>query len=415
MALQTKGRLTGLVLSVRRTALCSALALCAWGPLWSTSASAQLAPDMALAPFAVAAYAASDDRVTFEIVKPRARSAAAGLLSHVAIQGLDATVYVKHLTVLAGGHATEIPVRRVLGPGDGSGPIDLRTGGAVVRSVIVHIQANRQAPGRVALYVPGGSAAATAIVSNAEPADDPEANLDAGMTPVGRYTAMPGVERHALRLGASKGRFTSLVLRMREGAIALEAVRIVYNTGEVQTVAFGRAFGAGDRTRDIALERDSFISEIQFAIAPLRTGRAVLDLYGTYAEGWTGETGESKTYTAGWVMLGIRRATRDHLALGLPGTGVADETRVAPGLGRFKKLRFVARDGAMSLGVVTVLFDDGERGVIQVGQALARDQTSQPVSIEDGGRGRGVAAITLPPASKIAARRDGYVEVWGQN
>ena len=52
---------------------------------------------------------------------------------------------------------------------------------------------------------------------------------------------------------------------------------------------------------------------------------------------------------------------------------------------------------------------------VQVGQGLLRDQTSQPVSIENGGRGRGIVAIQLPPASKVAARRDGYVEVWGQN
>ena len=382
----------------------------------SAPALAQVGPDMAPAPFAVSAFAAADDHVTFDILKARARSLAAGTLSHVAIQGLDATVYVKHLTVHTGGRATEIPVRRPLVPGEGTGPIDLRSDGATVRAITVHIQANAQAnalaQGRIALYVPAGSAAAATIVSGTPSGDNPGARPDGAMTPVARYTALPGADRHALRLGMAKGRFASLVLRIQEGAIGLNAVRILYNTGEVQMVPFGRPFGAGDQTREIVLERDAFIAEIQFALAPLTASRAVLDLYGTYADGWTGENGESKTYTAGWVMLGIRRATRDHLA---QNTGVPEDARVAPGLGRFKKLRFVARDGSMSLGAVTVLFDDGERSTVQVGQGLLRDQTSQPVSIENSGRGRGIAAIQLPPASKVAARRDGYVEVWGQN
>jgi hypothetical protein len=399
--------------SLRRLAFGSALACCTWLVALTDPVAAQSGPDMAPTPFAVAQFTVSDDHVAFEIVKPRARSNSVGMLSHIAIQGLDATVYVKHVTVQVGSRSTDIPVRRVLGPGDGTGAIDLRTNGAIVRNLIIHIQANTQSPGRMALFVPHGSAAAAAIVSTASPGHDVvTGSLAADMTPIGRYIAMPGVERHTLRLGTSKGRFTSLALRIREGAIGLDALRVVYNTGEVQTVPVGRPFGTGDRTPDIVLERDTFISEMQFALAPLLAGRAVIDVHGTYADGWTGDAGESKTYTAGWVMLGLRRATRDHLARD---SGVPDDTRIAPGLGRFKKLRFTARDGAMTLGVVTVLFDDGERLVLPVGQTLERDQTSQPVSIEDPGRARGIAAITLPPASRIAAKRDGYVEIWGQN
>jgi hypothetical protein len=276
----------------------------------------------------------------------------------------------------------------------------------------VHFQPNAGTPGRVALYVPEGSAAAAMIISPDVGASGlTTGSIDPGLFPVTRYMAMPGVERHGVKLGVSKGRFAALSLRIQEGAVVLNAVRVVYNTGEVQTVPFGRPLGAGDRTPAFTLERDTFINEIQFLMAPLVSARAVIDVFGTYAEGWSGETGEAKTYTAGWVMLGIRRPTREHLAQ----ASVPEDPRIAPDLGRFKKLRFVARDGAMSVGVVTVLYDDGERALLQVGQMLARDQVSQPVTIEDGGRGRGIVAVSLPPVSKRGARLDGFVEVWGQN
>jgi hypothetical protein len=314
------------------------------------------------------------------------------------LQALDRPVYVRDIEFQIGNGRESRIVRRVLLPGEASEPITVPSSGGPVRQLTIHIQPDKEGAGRLVVLAPGMT---TDAVPNAE------ILLPAEMTQIARHIAQPGIDRHAIVLGPSKGRFSHLAIRVSEGVVGLQGLKIVYAGGITQMVPVGRQFRAGEQFPPFVLERDLSINEIQLLLADPLTTRAVFDVFGQYAEGWTGETGENRTYSAGWVMLGVRRPFREGMA--------AEDVNVPAGIGRFKKLRFTARDGAMTLGVITVLYEDGERSSLEVGQMLQRDQTSQPVTIEVSGRGRAISAIALPPGGKHAARRDGYVEVWGQN
>jgi hypothetical protein len=326
-------------------------------------------------------------------------------LGQVLLQSVDGPVYIRHVAVVMGTETIDIPVRRILAAGETAGPFVLKAPGrGLITALTVHVQPDAQASGRIAVLAP--TEALEHITQQAAHSRN-LANDRAGLTLIAASTIQPLTARTAVRLGPSKGRLTHILLRLRSGTLALQAVRVLHVTGETQMLAMDRTLGPGDATVALPLERDAFVAEVQVIGTAQGSARTVLDVYGQLADGWTGDAGESKTYTAGWVLIGLRRPSRD-------GAG-GDDARVTADLGRFKKLKFTARDGAVTLTTATVVFDDGDQTSVSIGQTLTKDQTSQPVGLVETGPGRGIAAVILPPASKTAMRRDGYVEVWGQN
>jgi hypothetical protein len=352
------------------------------------------------------------DKVAFESQRPGQSSATTLVLSDIVLQAQDGPVVVRQMRVTVGRETIEFPIRRALAPGETVGPFAIKVSGAVSR-IVVDIQPDRQSTARISVLVP--SAVSSAVAAARAPTQTQlPASLN-GLSQLGTTTfgaqgthGAQGAladDRVAVRIGPAKGRHTQIAFYMRHGAVTLRGVRILYATGETQDVPFARQFVEGEVASPIILEREGFISEIQYRVTA-SSPRAVIDLYGALSDGWTGDAGESKTYSAGWVLLGLRRPTADDLGRDIP---------VTADVGRLKKMRFTAREASVTLTSVIVVFDDGDRATFPVGQTLSKDQTSQPIKLEETGIGRRIAAIIFPPASKIATRRDSYIEVWGQN
>jgi hypothetical protein len=384
--------------------------------LYAQTTLSQTSIDQGWTPLAVLVPTPGADHATFEVPSNRRSSSSAKLLiSDVLLQVLDGPMFVRQMRVTRGRETVEIPIRRAYGPGDQIGPYTFAAGDAVSR-IVVDLQPDRQSNARIAVFVPGALAGAVAAVLAPAPQGVP-ATLD-GLSPIGTITlnessaagmgsafGTPAGGKPSFRIGAQRGRLTHLALYVQRGTLTLRGLRIVYATGETQDIALERQLTEGQATPLILVEREGFIAEVQYNVSA-STPRANITLYGALAEGWTGEAGESKTYTAGWVLLALQRPSQEALLR---------EARVTADVGRFKKLRFTAREGSASLSSVTVVFDDGSRATISIGQNLAKDQTSQPIKLEDAGGGRRIEAIIFPPASKSAIKRDSYVEVWGQN
>jgi hypothetical protein len=384
--------------------ICLGLALiCGSSATYGQSRGEHATRDSAWVPLTVLSPTPGDDQVTFEFTRKGRTGAQPGLLvSDILLQAVDGPVIVRQLRVSVGREVVEFSVRKSLAPGEVLGPFAIKVSGAVTR-IVVDLQPDRQSNGRLGVFVPATAAAGVAaILAPANVALPPTME---GMSQIATTTIGLAGARPAARVGFAKGRYTHILVRAQAGSVALQGVVIKFTTGETQAVAFPGQLNEGDTTLPIALERDAFVAEVEYLIAGT-AGRAVLDLYGMLADGWTGDAGESKTYAGGWVLLGLRRPSND---------AGAQETPITADVGRLKKLRFTARDTAVTLTTVTVVFDDGQRATYSVGQTLAKDATSQPIKLDETGAGRRITAILFPPSSKSAARRDSYVEVWAQN
>jgi hypothetical protein len=222
-----------------------------------------------------------------------------------------------------------------------------------------------------------------------------------------------GVDRDVIRVGNEVGKFQRIRLRVLDNDIHINEIKVIYANGETDTLAVDADIPKNSRTSWIDLKGDRFIKEIQLSYRsrPSFRGQARVEVFGQYAEGWLGPSGEGRKYNQGWVLLGAQTA-------GFVGFD-KDIIPVGSNEGGFRKLRVTVKDRAITLNEVKVVFVGGEEEVIPVRTRVDAGGTYGPIDLREGKR----AAIDHIEAkyrsrffdSSARGKGSAIVEIWGQH
>ncbi len=225
-----------------------------------------------------------------------------------------------------------------------------------------------------------------------------------------------GIDRDVIKVGGEIGKFERMRLRVLANDVHINSLKVVYLDGTTQDLAVDADVKANTRTGWFEIQGDKFIREIQmnYRSKPNVKGQARIEVTGQFAEGWLGPQGEGKKYNQGWVLLGAQTA-------GFTGFD-KDVITVGKNEGGFTKLRVIAKDRAITLREVRVVFYTGPDEVFQMRERVDPGSPYGPLEFK-GGR----AAIKEIQA-KYRSRFDlakglknlfegtpAVVEVWGQH
>jgi hypothetical protein len=236
---------------------------------------------------------------------------------------------------------------------------------------------------------------------------------EAGDVLFGTQTVGFGVDRDVIRVGAEVGKFDRIRMRVLENDIFIRSMKVVFANGESEEVAYNADVKANSRTRWIQLKGDRFIKEIQliYNSKPNFKGRAYIEVYGEYAEGWLGPQGEGKKFNEGWVLLGGQTAgfTIDR----------NDIVKVGRNDGGFRKIRVNVKDETVTLFEVRVVYGNGEVDIIPANRTAVRPGgVYGPIDLKGGSRI--IQEIRPTYRTRIfqqggVARGRAVVEFWGQH
>lgn len=222
-----------------------------------------------------------------------------------------------------------------------------------------------------------------------------------------------GVDRDVIRVGNEIGKFDRIRLRVLDNDIHINELTVVYANGETDALAVNADIPKNSRTNWIDLKGDRFIKEIQMSYRsrPSFKGQARIEVFGQYAEGWLGPSGEGRKYNQGWVLLGAQTA-------GFVGFD-KDVIPVGRNEGGFRKIRITVRDRAITLNEVTVIYTDGSQEAIPVRTRVDAGGTYGPVDLK-GERRVAIDRVEAKYRSRFfdaSARGKGaaIVEVWAQH
>lgn len=317
------------------------------------------------------------------------------------------SVFIRSVRITGeGARVTETPLRRVLGAGETA---DVSTGAKRVRDVAVLLAPADSDAVSLTLLVPSSATpvAAPPAQDAATPRREPAAALPRDVRMIAARAVNAGLASAPIPVGRDKGRFDWIGIQVAEGAAAIAEVRLTLSGGEVLRFGVGSTVTTGDVVA-LALPGDGGHSVSSIAVLPQPNGppqgRAVVEVLARYATGWVGETGENRQMAAGWVLAGIarpagRRSERQVIAVG-------DE------LGRYRRIRLVARNGDIDLREIVIAGSGGGRETRSVNQPLFRDQ---PLAAIDLDGARQVDTVTVSARARSAHAPDTVVEVWLQH
>lgn len=334
----------------------------------------------------------------------------------------------------AAAHNERRPIN--LNQGDRTRPIDPRD----AQRFIDRVNLSYKGRGQTAvievygLQNPAGSratrtaAAATPAAPAAAPASGPIAAAPTKSQPVkaqpgqmiqggdvlfGTQTVGFGVDRDVIPVGAEIGKFDKLRLRVLDNDIFIRSMKVVYANGESEEIAYNADVKKDSRTRWLNLKGDRFIKEIQliYNSRPNFKGRAYVEVYGQYAEGWLGPQGEGRKFNQGFVLLGAQTAgfTIDR----------NDRIEVGRNEGGFRKIRVNVKDQAITLFEVRVVYGNGEVDIIPANRTRVDAGGSYgPIDLKGGSRV--ITEIRPTYRTRIfqqggVARGRAVVEFWGQH
>jgi hypothetical protein len=236
---------------------------------------------------------------------------------------------------------------------------------------------------------------------------------DTGDVLFGTQTVGFGVDRDVIRVGAEVGKFDRIRMRVLDNDIFIRSMKVVFANGESEEIAYNADVKSNTRTRWIDLKGDRFIKEIQliYNSKPNFKGRAYIEVFGQYAEGWLGPQGEGKKFNEGWVLLGGQTAgfTIDR----------NDIIKVGRNDGGFRKIRVNVKDETITLFEVRVIYGNGEVDIIPANRTAVRaGGTYGPIDLKGGSRI--IQEIRPTYRTRIfqqggVARGRAVVEFWGQH
>jgi hypothetical protein len=329
----------------------------------------------------------------------------------IRVQVLDEPLFITGLSVQYGnGQISEIPVRRIMRPGDTTEPIDLEGGGRYINAIRVGIQ---QAPDwrRTARIAIIGDREEARRFREQRPERYPRVpvvrdDLPRGWVLFATQRANFGTDRDAIVVGRERGVFQRIALRARGNDVFVRDIIIRFGNGEVKEFPIDLVITDGSRTQDLRLERPRFIEQIDliYASRPDRGPPALVDVFGEYAADSNRGAGDGYD-NAGWQLIGAQRASMFR--------SDGDEYPVDPRIGRINAIRLLARKSDVDIQTITIHYASGDREVLPVNRKLNRDNPSPDIIVR--GRGTGpVRGITVQHKSILSLRGEAVVEVWGR-
>ena len=182
-------------------------------------------------------------------------------------------------------------------------------------------------------------------------------------------------DRDVIRVGNEVGKFDRIRLRVLDNEIHITELKVVYANGETDTLAVNANIPKNSRTNWIDLKGDRFIKEIQmiYHSKPGFKGQARIEVFGQYAGGWLGPSGEGRKYNQGWVLLGAQ--TADFFGFD------TDKIPVGRNEGGFRKLRVTVKDRAITLNEIKVFFTAGDAITIPVRTKVDAGGTFGPIDL----------------------------------
>jgi hypothetical protein len=250
----------------------------------------------------------------------------------------------------------------------------------------------------------------------APPAPDPSAAkpgpVTGGDVLIGVRAVSLGAEHDVIRVEGDVGKFGRLRLRVLENDIFLTEVKIVYADGNPDTLAVNAEIKQVTRTRWFRLGGDRFIKEIRlgYRARPNSKAQARVEVWGEFADGWLDPQGEGPKYNQGWVLLGAQSA-------GFTGFE-NDLIPVGRNEGGFKRIRVAARDRAITLNELRVVYDSSQEDIFPVHRKIEAGSTFGPVSLKGGGT-RAIKEIRAKYSTRStrwgAGQGGAILEVWGQH
>ena len=213
-----------------------------------------------------------------------------------------------------------------------------------------------------------------------------------------------------ISIGQQKGKFDRLVLSSHGGDVPVQRVQVVPVNAPPFAVDVRAVIAPGMLSGTIAIEPPDLLREVVVTYGTAAPGRraAAIEVYGRYDENWLGRTGENLQFAGGWVMLG----TADVIASRTSGAARGGLRVGGQENARFKRLRFVARRGAISLMSVMVDSGGGQQETLAVEALLQQDIASKPVEFKSGPLA--IESLTLTPRVRPHGMMDATVEVWAQ-
>ena len=329
----------------------------------------------------------------------------------IRLRVLDDSIFIRRINVVYGdGTSSGIALRRSLGSGEMTEAIDLEGDRRFIREVQVFYRSEPNWRGN------NGRSARIALLGdrlqgrpNAGPA--PSAlfrDIPRDWVLFGVKTAEFGGDRDTIPVGREKGRFDKIALRVRDNDVFVRNIRINYVRGEPQDYAVNQIIPQGSRTAEIPLPRDRFIDSIEltYGSRPGGNRKASVEVYGEYAQGYAGEGGGYKQDGGnGFVLIGAQSASMFR--------NDNDVYEIGPRLGTFTKLRLQARNSAVEVRTMIVIYENGYRQDLPLNTTLRPGDTSAVIDIP--GRGKFLKSVTLSYKSLPSLRGEGVVELWGQH
>jgi hypothetical protein len=225
-----------------------------------------------------------------------------------------------------------------------------------------------------------------------------------------------GLDRDIIKVGGEIGKFDRIRMRVLGNDVHMNRLKIVYMDGTTEDLAVDADIRANTRTSWLDVDQSKFIREIQMSYRskPNFKGQARIEVTGQYADGWLGPSGEGKKYNQGWVLLGAQTA-------GFTGFD-KDTITVGRNEGGFSKVRVVAKDRAITLREVRVVFFSGPDEVFSMRERVDPGNPFGPLEFK-GGRSA-IKEIQAKYRSRFDLAKGlknlfegtpAVVEIWGQH
>lgn len=342
----------------------------------------------------------------------------------LAVTAHSGNIYIRKIRLIYGGSASapgqqaEVAMHRMLGAGEASPQFPTSKDGLGLMSVTVDVNPAGYGADATRLALSGANEPAAARVTNSSAITTAALPESAASTSVldarewvliGSTAVHLSQQRDTIAVGRNKGRFEQLIISSRNNDLPVQTVQVVPMSGPAFAADLRTVIAAGTLSQMIAIDPPDFIREVTvtYGTTALQTRVPTLEVRGRYAESWLGRLGENRQYAGGWVLLG----TADIVASphsGLPRSGFSVQGQD----GTFKRLRFVARRGAIDLAEVNVDAGNGRSETVPVNTLLVPDKDSSPIAFPNGPQA--ISKIVLTPRIRSQSRIDATLEVWAQ-
>jgi hypothetical protein len=284
---------------------------------------------------------------------------------------------------------------------------------SIAEAGAVHtVQAQEQSQIPAEAHVQGPLTKGTTAPPAPNPSDALAGPVTGGDVLIGARAVSLGAEHDVIHVEGDVGKFGRIRLRVLENDIFLNEVKIVYADGDPDTFALNAEIKQVTRTRWFRLGGDRFIKEIQlgYRARPNSKAQARVEVWGEFADGWLDPQGEGPKYNQGWVLLGAQSAGFTAFANDLIPVGRNE--------GGFKRIRVAARDRAITLNELRVVYDSGQEDTVSVNRKIEAGSTFGPIILKGGGT-RVIKEIRAKYSTRStrwgAGQGGAIVEVWGQH